>query len=466
VLETPERTYVPEQSIPRRTSVSPRRKLRRDFDDGYAEDFGDMPEDSGSSARRTRNQGVKLRWKGFAIPIPETLWGRIAAGTALVAGLGLCIASVLVVHGMLLRDDRFVVPDSSAVEIEGNRHMTQAQLLSVFGEDVGRNIFTLSLEDRQIQLQRLPWVQHATVMRLLPDHLRISIIERTPIAFVRQGGRIGLVDANGVLLDMAPVSGSAEHYSFPVVSGIHAEDPQSVRGARMKLYQQFTAALDSGGEKISEQLSEVDLSNPEDVKVLIPDKPADILVHFGDTNFLERYNKYKAHLAEWRAQYPKLASVDMRYDQEAVLQMQPGSDTPAAPPKSTDAAKTATTTSDVNPVAAMAKPVVPKPAVVKAPAAKPATQHLVAAKPPVRDNKEAPAKPTAKPAATASATAQPATAGNVAHWVTPDKTVGKSRKPAHSVEKKAAAKPHAAVAKAKPAAKPVKAKTPLKQGAQ
>lgn len=463
MLETPERTYVPEQSIPRRTSVSPRRKLRRDFDDDYAEDFGDMPEDGGSPPRRSRKQGVKLRWKGLAIPIPETLWGRIAAGTALVAGLGLCVASVFVVHGMLQRDDRFVVPDSSAVEIEGNRQMTQAQLLSVFGEDVGRNIFTLSLEERQAQLQRLPWVQHATVMRLLPDHLRVSIIERTPVAFVRQGGRIGLVDANGVLLDMSPDAHGAQNYSFPVVSGIRAEDQLSVRAARMKLYQQFTAALDSGGEKISEQLSEVDLSNPEDVKALIPDKPADILVHFGDTNFLERYHKYQAHLAEWRTQYPKLASVDMRYDQQAVLQMQPGSDTPAATPKPTDAPKAAAPTADVKPVAATAKPVVPKPAVVKAPAAKPVAQHVVAAKPPVRDNKEVPAKPTAKPVTAAST---PAAASNVAHWVTPEKTAAKGKKPAHPAEKKAAAKPHAAVTKGKPTPKSVKTKTPLKQGAQ
>ena len=73
----------------------------------------------------------------------------------------------------------------------------------------------------------------------------------------------------------------------------------------------------------------MDLSNPEDVKALIPDKSADILVHFGDTDFLERYHKYQAHLAEWRTQYPKLASVDMRYDRQVVLEMQPGSAIPA-----------------------------------------------------------------------------------------------------------------------------------------
>ena len=102
----------------------------------------------------------------------------------------------------------------------------------------------------------------------------------------------------------------------------------SVRAARMKIYLGFMAALDATGEGISHKLSEVDLSNPEDVKAIIPDGGADILVHFGEEKFLERYHQYQQHLAEWRAQYPKLASVDMRYERQVVLQMQPGAAVP------------------------------------------------------------------------------------------------------------------------------------------
>ena len=61
---------------------------------------------------------------------------------------------------------------------------------------------------------------------------------------------------------------------------------------------------------------------------LIPDTGAEILGHFGDADYLERYRKYEAHLTEWRTQYPRLASVDMRYDRQAVLEMQPGSAVP------------------------------------------------------------------------------------------------------------------------------------------
>jgi cell division protein FtsQ len=97
----------------------------------------------------------------------------------------------------------------------------------------------------------------------------------------------------------------------------------------MKIFERFTSELDGTGEKISEELSEVDLSNPEDLQAMIPDHSTEILVHFGEDNFLERYRRFKEHLPEWRTLYPKLSSVDMRYEQQVVLQMPPGSDSNA-----------------------------------------------------------------------------------------------------------------------------------------
>src|SRR5260370_23695935 len=169
-------------------------------------------------------------------------------------------------------------------------------------------------------------------MRLLPNRMRVSIVERTPVAFVGQGSGIGLVDSNGVLLDMPVDAKVKEHYSFPVVTGISANDPVSTRAARMKIFERFTSDLDGSGEKISQELSEVDLSNPEDVQALIPDHSTEILVHVGEDNFLERYRRFKEHLPEWRTLYPKLSSVDMRYEQQVVLQMAPGSGGPVAAP--------------------------------------------------------------------------------------------------------------------------------------
>jgi cell division protein FtsQ len=116
-----------------------------------------------------------------------------------------------------------------------------------------------------------------------------------------------------------------------VVTGISSRDPLPVRAARMHLYQQFIHDLDSGGTKVSSQLSEVDISDPEDVWALLPAQGSDIQVHFGYSDFLARYRSYQQHLAEWRQQYPHLSSVDMRYENQVVLDMTPQANSKPSP---------------------------------------------------------------------------------------------------------------------------------------
>jgi cell division protein FtsQ len=162
-------------------------------------------------------------------------------------------------------------------------------------------------------------------MRLLPNQLRIAVTERTPVAFVRHGSQIGLVDANGVLLDMPSDAAGDPHYSFPVLTGLSGGDPLSTRAARMAIYERFLQEL---GAKNSATISEADVSNPEDVKAVVSSGGSDILVHFGDEDFLHRYEEFEQHLPDWKQQYPKLAAADMRYERQVVLEMQPGTGVP------------------------------------------------------------------------------------------------------------------------------------------
>jgi cell division protein FtsQ len=343
VLDAPVRSRVREEGpaagLKRRAAVT-EMPLRHDA--SYANEYTDSYDSDPEFAPQSRRPAVRVSFRGGLLP--KTLWGRIAAGAGFLFIVGAAICSALWARSFLLHDEHFIVPDSDSIQISGNSHLTRGQLLSIFGEDVDRNVFNIPLEERRAELQGLPWVAHATVMRLLPNRIRVAIVERTPVAFVLQGKQIGLVDANGALFELPGpetdgASGAAAghdratRYSFPVLSGILASDPLSTRAARMKIYMEFMSALDAGGEGISHRVSEVNISDPEDVQAIIPDagsQSADLLIHFGQEKYLERYHQYQAHLAEWRAQYPRLASVDMRYEQQVVLEMQKDAPVPVA----------------------------------------------------------------------------------------------------------------------------------------
>jgi cell division protein FtsQ len=274
--------------------------------------------------------------------LTKTNAGRIMLAVSGLVVIALFVLAGLAVKDFLDQDPRFRIDSASSIQIDGNSQLTRADLLTVFGSDIGRNLFFVPLTERRRELEQVPWVAHATVMRIWPNQLHVAIVERTPIAFARIGNQIKLVDADGVILDMQPAALAAKHYSFPVVTGINPQDPLSVRRPRMRIYQKFMNEIDSSGEKLSKSLSEIDLSDPEDVQGLVASDKSEMLLHFGEDNFLNRWHEYQSHLAEWKQQYPHLASVDLRYDRQVVLKMadnappaqaSPAAPTPAATPK-------------------------------------------------------------------------------------------------------------------------------------
>jgi cell division protein FtsQ len=212
---------------------------------------------------------------------------------------------------------RFRIDSSDQIEVTGAEHVAHAQIMEVMGGDIGRNIFFVPLAQRKQQLEQIPWVESASVMRFVPNRLRIEIHERTPVAFARIGAHISLIDAGGTLMELAP--GGKHKYSFAVIAGMNGGEPLSARAGRMKNYNELVRELDSSGGHYSQELSEVDVSDFEDVKVLAADSNGEVLVHLGAGNYLQRYKTYVTHVQQWRQQFDKLESVDLRYDGQIIV---------------------------------------------------------------------------------------------------------------------------------------------------
>jgi cell division protein FtsQ len=185
----------------------------------------------------------------------------------------------------------------------------------MMGADIGRNIFFIPLAQQKAQLEQIPWVESASVMRFVPNRLKVEIHERTPVAFARVGPRMALIDAGGTLMEL-----SMKHkFSFPVILGMNLGEPLSTRAPRMKIYREMVGELDAGGARYSRDLSEVDLSDLEDVKVRVNDPAGDVQVHLGASDYLRRYKIYVTHAQAWRQQFQKLESVDLRYDNQIIV---------------------------------------------------------------------------------------------------------------------------------------------------
>ncbi len=283
--------------------------------------YDDSPLDARILALDDEEESPFLRGQK-RVPVRRGALPRKAAGrikqlmlALLVFGVFGLIAVTLYRYGT--QSWRFRVDSSDDIEILGTRNVTRTQVLDALGADIDRNIFHISLDDQKTQLEEIPWVESATVMRLLPNRLRVEILERVPVAFVDVNGRIALIDAHGVIMDMPPDAQST--FSFPVVVSMSENEPLSTRAARMKIYTQLVRQLDSSGANYSHDLSEVDVSDPDDVKVMVSDPKGAVLVHLGSSNYLERYQIYVNHIQEWRAQFSHVDSVSLRYDGQIIM---------------------------------------------------------------------------------------------------------------------------------------------------
>jgi cell division protein FtsQ len=234
-----------------------------------------------------------------------------------VLSLGTVSGAALALYQYGTRSWRFRIESSDAIETLGHARVTRAQIMDVMAADIGRNIFKVPLEERRRQLEEIPWVESASVMRLLPARLRVQITERTPVAFVRIGSRVSLIDAGGVVMDL-PAHLRSE-FSFPVITGMAEAEPLSTRAARMRLYSRLAHDLDSVAPGYSRDLSEVDLSDPDDVKVTVEDAGGALLIHLGASDFLDRYRIYVRHVEDWRRQFARLDSVDLRFSGQVIV---------------------------------------------------------------------------------------------------------------------------------------------------
>jgi cell division protein FtsQ len=93
-------------------------------------------------------------------------------------------------------DDRFYV---QAAELNGLRYSDRGEVLRRAGVH-GYSIFWLDRTLVAGQLEALPFVKQASVRPLLPDRVRIDLVERQPVATWLVAGQTYWIDQEGVLL--------------------------------------------------------------------------------------------------------------------------------------------------------------------------------------------------------------------------------------------------------------------------
>jgi len=229
--------------------------------------------------------------------------------------------SVSVVAGrFLLYSPQVLLLKSDQIDLLGNHIVSRESVLQPFAHDRNRSVLRIPLEARRSQLEQLPWVESASVERILPNRIRVELTERTPIAFLRNGNELALIDAHGVILNRP----EGEDLHFPIVAGLPDSMPREEREKRIETYQEFLRDADLVRGGSSDRVSEIDLSNAKDLRVVmtglasVTDSQA-VTIHFGNSDFTAKYRMLVENFAQWQANAGRVQSIDLQYSRQVVV---------------------------------------------------------------------------------------------------------------------------------------------------
>jgi cell division protein FtsQ len=210
--------------------------------------------------------------------------------------------------------------------VRGIRQVSSAAVLDCFAADLGRSALRVPLAERRAALEQIPWVESARVERVMPNRLRVEITERKPVAFLRQGAELALIDAHGVVLGK-PLKADLQ---FPVIVGIDADWPLADREKSMRRYLEFLGDAERAVPGAMAFVSEVDLGETDDLRATLAGMPAlgnpaadgqaAVLVHFGQGDFEHKFRAFLENIAQWRLSAGgRVESVDLRFERQVVV---------------------------------------------------------------------------------------------------------------------------------------------------
>jgi len=263
-----------------------------------------------------RQKAVTVRRRGLSWS-----WQWAIFIVTVVAPLGIASCFLTTFVGT---SPRFELRSGDDTQLMANHFVTREDVAAALGLPVhgsngfGLNVLRLSLEDVRKQVESIPWVQSSTLTRVLPNRLVIRVVEREPVAYANVGGRVSLVDGEGVFLDKP----ESANFDFPVITGLDPTAGREQCKGRIALYQDFIRELGAEIVHSGWTVSEADLSDGDDLKALLIQGRETLQVHFGHENFLAHFHTFLALLPELRKSATPLDSVDLRYRNQVVVNPQ------------------------------------------------------------------------------------------------------------------------------------------------
>lgn len=206
------------------------------------------------------------------------------------------------------------------VRIYDNQSLSKEEIIQYLEITETETWFDLDPYQLSLRLKRHPWIKEAMVHRSFPLGLNVEIRERKPVAFLKAGDKVLLLDEERQVLQVQP--GNSVGNLPVIVLGATAKvkvgdklDSATLRSAfgLMKLLKKSDVIPLAA-------LSEINISDPLNIQIItIPDG---ITVKFGFKEFDKKLKKLKLAMKPLRQLRHKIKYIDLRHPDGIVFRKQ------------------------------------------------------------------------------------------------------------------------------------------------
>ena len=113
--------------------------------------------------------------------------------------------------------------------LEGRRHESADSVVAALAVSRGAAMLGIDLQAARRRLEELPWVRSASVERRFPDTVRVTIVERRPLALWQRRNELVLVDDGGDVIAHEDLG------RFPDLLVIVGKDAPAHAGSLLKI---------------------------------------------------------------------------------------------------------------------------------------------------------------------------------------------------------------------------------------
>lgn len=197
--------------------------------------------------------------------------------------------------------------DVKRIDVRGTARASKSDIEKIVANQTDRSgVWNADLKDIKTKVESLAFVKSAAVSRVLPDGVRVNVIERVPRAVVRTGGGDFWVDEEGLILAL---TGKTEERPPFVLRGwdeSKSEEAQRENQARVKMYQKM---LEDWREfDLAKRVESVDLKDLRIPKAIVQDSGETVTIILSKDDFAK---KLKFGLENTAGRGQELAAIDV-----------------------------------------------------------------------------------------------------------------------------------------------------------